>query len=591
MSGVVCESQAEFLVDLGLAGRLSPAEDVHQAAQVSKGGGELVAVESPPLRDGQVPELVFQSGLAFLLFTHPTGDQCCVGTRFQSRAMAGELSITLGHLTADVLGFGDLGSWCLFHFAEQIQGSVDVGRAEQALQPTIKPRRDVDLTEIDVPGVFDPVRQGVLLRVAAAVVLRLVDPLPLHVAVTQTTDEQATELVDVAGPQDCLVGVAISSTGHGQLDCFEVLTAHDRRMRRLVRPDPVALRVPAEFGHVAQADVIDVDEHLVFALPVPDLVARVPGIGQDGAHGTLGPGDARAVTVPRAVMRRRAQDAIPGQTLSNGEQPIPRQVVGEDPGDDDRGDRVELQPVKSPAIGRLGRIRVRSRVNEDVAVGRTAAQEPALHLCLGAHGTADADLHPVTLPFAHPAEDAHDEVVRLVRRVDGAAHLGHPQGHAEVLEDREGQAILVAVEGPMRLTDDHRLEAAIAVPQGRQERRRAGTTLPGDRARLVDVEELGDDPAPARLDEGAGAGDLPGSGRCWILVVLCGHAAVEAEPDLTHDRLSGRVQLRGLGCVDGVHQDRQQLDRRLRGQVGNLARQVDGQFLFHAARPSIAERS
>nr|WP_063813168.1 hypothetical protein [Herbidospora daliensis] len=512
MSGVVRESQAEFVVDLGLAGRLRPAKDVHQAAHVSKGGGKLVTVEGPPLRDGQPSELVFKGSLAFLLFAHPASDQRCVGTRFQSRPMTGQFSITLGHLTADVLGFCDLRSRCLFHLAEQVQGSVDVGRAEQTLQPTIEPWRDVDLAKVDIPGMFDPVRQGVLLRVAAAVVLRLIDPLPLHVAITQTTDEQATELVDVAGPQHGLVGVAISSTGHGELYRLEVLTADDGRMRRLVRPDPVALRVPAEFGHVAQADVVDVDEHLVFALPVPDLVARVPGVGQDGANSALGPGDARAMTVPRAVMRRRAQDAVPGQTLGDGEQPVPRQVVGEDAGDDDRGDRVELQPVKSPTIGGLGRVRVRPRVNEQVAVRRASTQEPALHLRLGAHGAANTDLDAVPLPLAHPAEDAHDEVVRLVRRVDGAAHLRHPQGHAEVLEDREGQAVLVAVEGPMRLTDDHRFEAAITVPESRQESRRAGTTLPGDRTRLVDVEELGDDPAPARLDEGAGAGDLPGSG-------------------------------------------------------------------------------
>jgi hypothetical protein len=55
--------------------------------------------------------------------------------------------------------------------------------------------------------------------------------------------------------------------------------------------------------------------------------------------------------------------------------------------------------------------------------------------------------------------------VGLGFRVDRAADLGHPQLHAEVGEDREGQAVLVAVERPLRLGDHRGVEAPLRVPQ------------------------------------------------------------------------------------------------------------------------------
>lgn len=46
--------------------------------------------------------------------------------------------------------------------------------------------------------------------------------------------------------------------------------------------------------------------------------------------------------------------------------------------------------------------------------------------------------------LAHAAEDGHDEVVGFVVRGDGAADLWEPQRDAEVDEDGEGGAELVA---------------------------------------------------------------------------------------------------------------------------------------------------
>nr|WP_231509185.1 hypothetical protein [Streptosporangium roseum] len=186
------------------------------------------------------------------------------------------------------------------------------------------------------------------------------------------------------------------------------------------------------------------------------------------------------------------------------------QEIGEDPGHNGRGDRVELQPVQPAAVCGLGRVGVRAGVTEAIAVRRPPAEETALHLGLGRHRGPDPDLDPVALALAHPAEDAHHQVVRLVGRVDGPAYLGHPQRHSEMLEDREGQAVLVAVEGPMRLADHHGLEAALRIAQLGQQRRSLRTALPRDRAGLVHVEELGDDLPAARLDQRPRPGDLPG---------------------------------------------------------------------------------
>jgi Macro domain len=58
-------------------------------------------------------------------------------------------------------------------------------------------------------------------------------------------------------------------------------------------------------------------------------------------------------------------------------------------------------------------------------------------------------------PFVHAAEHGHEQIVGLVVPVDGAADLRHPQRDAEVDEDGEGVAELVAVEGAPRLPDDH----------------------------------------------------------------------------------------------------------------------------------------
>jgi hypothetical protein len=74
---------------------------------------------------------------------------------------------------------------------------------------------------------------------------------------------------------------------------------------------------------VAEGDVLDVDEDLVASLPVPDLAACVAGVVEDGSHCTLAPGalGRRAVAVALGVMAGRREDAVPGEALSDGEDP------------------------------------------------------------------------------------------------------------------------------------------------------------------------------------------------------------------------------------------------------------------------------
>jgi hypothetical protein len=84
---------------------------------------------------------------------------------------------------------------------------------------------------------------------------------------------------------------------------------------------------------------------------------------------------------------------------------------------------------------------------------------------LGGHRGPDADLDAVAFAFAHAAVEGHDQFVGVAARVDGPADLGNPQLDAVVLEDREGETELVAVERALRFTDDDAFEPAPGVLQ------------------------------------------------------------------------------------------------------------------------------
>jgi hypothetical protein len=73
--------------------------------------------------------------------------------------------------------------------------------------------------------------------------------------------------------------------------------------------------------------------------------------------------------------------------------------------------------------------------------------------------------------------------VSLRSRVDGSADLWNPKLHAIVGEDGEGEAELVAIEGPLRLTDHDAVEAAVGVGQRVKEASTLRAPLPRQRPR------------------------------------------------------------------------------------------------------------
>ena len=322
---------------------------------------------------------------------------------------------------------------------------------------------------------------------------------------------------------------AAPGVGHDGLRGLEVFGGDQRLVGDDVGPDPAAGLVPAHPGLIAGGDVVDVQEDLVLALLVPDLPAGVAGVGHDDADGGLGPAFPGAVPVAGPVVLGRGGDLVAGEPFGDGEQAAPGEVLGEDPPDHPGGAGVGFQLVQALAVGGLGRVGVRPGVGEPVAVGRPAAEEPALQRGLGGHGGADPQLDPVPLAFGQAAEHRHDQVVGLGVRVDRPADLRDPQLDAVVGEHGHHQAVLVAVERPLRLPDHHRVKAPVRVGQVGEQLRGAGTALPRQRPGLADVEVVGHDDPAGRLDQGAAAGLLPVVGRLGILVVLGRDPAEEPE--------------------------------------------------------------
>ncbi|OJF14759.1 hypothetical protein BG844_07985 [Couchioplanes caeruleus subsp. caeruleus] len=271
---------------------------------------------------------------------------------------------------------------------------------------------------------------------------------------------------------------------------------------------------------IAQADVVDVEQDLVLALLVPYLPSGVAGVGQDRLDGALGPSFAGAVAVTGGVGGRRGRDAVTGQCLGDSEDPGPGQIHSEDSSDDRRGDGVGLEPVQTLAVGGLARVRVRAGVGEAVAVRRTAAKEPSLDLGLCLHRHPHTDLDPGTLALGHPAEHAHDQIVGLGVRIDSSADLGHPEFDTVVGEHRHGEAVLVAVEGTLRLADHDRAEAPVGICEGLQQCSSPGAAAPRQGAGHADVEELGYDLSTDGFNQCGCPSELPVLGGFRVLVVF-----------------------------------------------------------------------
>nr|WP_049575307.1 hypothetical protein [Streptomyces sp. SBT349] len=523
--GLVGQLEAEVAVDLGLRFRFRSGEDLADGAERLDHGVDLFL--GHPSLAGDLAAFGEGFGAAGLDFGGPGGDECGVGTGFEGFAVTGELGVAFGDHPGSGLGArggGDVGLGGLHAFDGVCQALGGEGPSE----PVVERGQKVRLVEVDVAGVVDGVGQGVFAGEAAAVVQALLALLALHAPVADAAVEQSTEHIGVAGGLAFAVLSAGSLAGEHLLDASEGFHVDQRLVDDIGGPHPYLVVVPAQFRLVAQGDVVDVDEDFVLALLVPDLVAGVAGVGQDGADRSLGPGDAAAVAVARPVMGRGAGDTGAGERFGDGVQAAACAVVEEDPLHDPGGVRVGLQAVQAASVGRFGGGGVRACVREPVAVGRATAQEAAFESRLGGHRGAHPDLDAGAFALAHPAEDGHHHVVGFGFGVDGTADLRHPQGHAVVGEDGEGQAELVPVEGTLRLADHHGVEAPVGVFERVQQRGGARPACPGDRPGLPGVEELRHDLA-LRFDQGLGSGDLPGAGGFRILEILGGAPPGEGE--------------------------------------------------------------
>jgi hypothetical protein len=184
--------------------------------------------------------------------------------------------------------------------------------------------------------------------------------------------------------------------------------------------------------------------------------------------------------------------------------------------------------VEAFAVGGLGRVGVGPGVRDAVAVGRPAAEVPAFGSGLGRHRGPDPDLDPVPFSLRHAAKHRHDQIVGFRGGVDRSADLGNPERDAVVLEDGVHEAVLVAVERPVRLADDDRVEATAGVTERSEQTAGLRAALPGDRSGLADIEVLREN-LTMGVGESSGAGELPGQGGLGVLLVLSGDPAVERE--------------------------------------------------------------
>ncbi|WNM33724.1 hypothetical protein RKE30_26745 [Streptomyces sp. Li-HN-5-11] len=135
---------------------------------------------------------------------------------------------------------------------------------------------------------------------------------------------------------------------------------------------------------MAEGDVVDVEEAFFLALPVPDLVAGVAGVDEDGAHGALLPCGLRAVRIAGGVVRGGTGDTFAGQLCGDGLVAHAVDVHGEDPLHDRCGDGIGFEFVDQLPGRGLRRVGMGSGVGVLVAVGWSPAEVAALELGLAA---------------------------------------------------------------------------------------------------------------------------------------------------------------------------------------------------------------
>ncbi|MEU4555387.1 hypothetical protein [Micromonospora violae] len=127
-------------------------------------------------------------------------------------------------------------------------------------------------------------------------------------------------------------------------------------------------------------------------------------------------------------------DAEAGEAL--GEHPLHMRCSG----------WARFQPVGHASPFGVCPVRVRARVGQPVAVGRSATEMTALLDHLGAHRRLGPKPGALDLSFGVHTEQGQQRQVELVAGVDRAVEFGQPQLHAVQVEQRREVAELVAVE-------------------------------------------------------------------------------------------------------------------------------------------------
>ena len=188
-----------------------------------------------------------------------------------------------------------------------------VAGVELAGQPVVERAEEASWRRETLRGWWTLVGQGVLGGEPAPVVGACVGPVALHAPVAHAAEQQAAQRVGVLGAVRLVLARPRCGRRASAGPAAKVSSSMIGGWTTSLGVDPLAAVVPPHLGGVAEGDVVDVEQHLVFALPVPDLAAGVAGVGQDRADGALGPGDAAAVPVAARVVRGRARDAVAGQ--------------------------------------------------------------------------------------------------------------------------------------------------------------------------------------------------------------------------------------------------------------------------------------
>jgi hypothetical protein len=115
-------------------------------------------------------------------------------------------------------------------------------------------------------------------------------------------------------------------------------------------------------------------------------------------------------------------DAVTGQPLS------------EYPLHDRRGISIRFEPMRSASPGGMRPVRMRARVHQAVAVGRTASLVTALLADLRGHRGAHPNPRAGDLPLRLDTQPDHQLLMPLSLKIDPAADLGHPQFDAVMRE-------------------------------------------------------------------------------------------------------------------------------------------------------------